>query len=158
MLGLTPIFGTRLGLPVPFIVWLLSAVQFGSFVCLWPIGRLSDRVDRRWVIAGCAMAVSLLSPVIAWPGPTGTGCCRSSSSTVPAALPSMPWRSPTPATFAEPDQMVGVSGGSLLVWAAGAAIGPTVAAPFIDRARATRPVRLHVFDRDSALACSCCGG
>ena len=34
--------------------------------------------------------------------------------------------------FAEPDQMVGVSSGSLLAWAAGAAVGPTVAAPFID--------------------------
>ena len=34
--------------------------------------------------------------------------------------------------FAEPDQMVGVSSSLLLAWAAGAAIGPTVAAPFID--------------------------
>ena len=102
VLGLTPLFGTRLGLPVPFIVWLLSAVQLGSFVCQWPIGRLSDRVDRRWVIAGCATAVALLSPLIAWPGPTSTGCCRCSSSTVPAASPSTRCRSPMAATSPSP--------------------------------------------------------
>ena len=54
VLGLTPIYGTRLGLPVRFIVWLLTAIQLGSFVCQWPLGRLSDRIDRRLVIAGCA--------------------------------------------------------------------------------------------------------
>ena len=36
------------------------------------------------------------------------------------------------ADFAEPDQMVGVSSSLLLAWAAGAAIGPSLAAPFID--------------------------
>jgi MFS family permease len=34
--------------------------------------------------------------------------------------------------FAESDQMVGVSSSLLLAWAAGAAVGPTVAAPFLD--------------------------
>ena len=36
------------------------------------------------------------------------------------------------ADFAEPDQMVGVSSSLLLAWAAGSAVGPTIAAPFID--------------------------
>ena len=36
------------------------------------------------------------------------------------------------ADFAEPDQMVGVSSSLLLAWAAGAAVGPSIAAPFID--------------------------
>jgi hypothetical protein len=36
------------------------------------------------------------------------------------------------ADFAAADQMVGVSSSLLLLWAAGAAIGPTIAAPFID--------------------------
>ena len=133
MLGLTPLFGTRLGLPVSFIVWLLSAVQLGSFVCQWPIGRLSDRVDRRWVIVGCATAVALLSPLIALAGADqhwllplfflyGAGSLTFYAVAIAHG-----------GDFAEPDQMVGVSSGSLLAWAAGAAIGPTAAAPFIDR-------------------------
>ena len=68
VIGLTPVYGTRLGLPVEFTVWLLTAIQLGSFVCQWPLGRLSDRVDRRAIIAGCAAAVSLLSPLIALAG------------------------------------------------------------------------------------------
>ncbi len=133
VLGLTPLFGTQLGLPVSFIVWLLSAVQLGSFVCQWPVGRLSDRVDRRWVIVGCATAVALLSPLIALAGADqhwllplfflyGAGSLTFYAVAIAHG-----------GDFAEPDQMVGVSSGSLLAWAAGAAIGPTAAAPFIDR-------------------------
>ena len=47
VIGLTPVYGTRLGLPVEFTVWLLTVIQLGSFVCQWPPGAPSDRVDRR---------------------------------------------------------------------------------------------------------------
>ena len=133
VLGLTPLFGTELGLPVPFIVWLLSAIQLGSFVCQWPLGRLSDRIDRRWVIVGCGVAVALLSPLIALAGADQHWL-----------LPLFFLYGASSLTFyavaiahggdqAEPDQMVGVSSGSLLAWALGAAVGPSAAAPFLDR-------------------------
>jgi MFS family permease len=133
VLGLTPLFGTRLGLPVPFIVWLLSAIQLGSFFCQWPVGRLSDRVDRRWVIAGCATAVALLSPLIALAGADRQWLLPLFFLYGASSLTFYAVSIAHGGDFAEPDQMVGVSGGSLLAWAAGAAIGPTAAAPFLDR-------------------------
>ena len=133
LLGLTPIFGTRLGLAPAFMVWLLTAFQLGSFVCQWPLGRLSDRVDRRLVIAGCVLAVA--APVgRGGPGwrPTGTGCCRCIFLYGASTLTFYAVAVAHAADFAEPDQMVGVSSSLLLAWAAGAAAGPTLAAPFID--------------------------
>ena len=132
VLGLTPVYGTRLGLPVEFIVWLLTAIQLGSFVCQWPLGRLSDRVDRRAIIAGCAAAVALLSPLIALAGADRSWLLPLFFLYGGTTLSFYAVAVAHAGDFAEPDQMVGVSSGSLLAWAAGAAVGPTVAAPFID--------------------------
>jgi MFS family permease len=131
LLGLTPVYGTRLGLTPSMVVWLLTAFQLGSFVCQWPLGRLSDRVDRRLVIVACVSAVAGLSVATALTGPG------------PALLPLFFLLGGSTLTFyavavahaadfAEPDQMVGVSSSLLLAWAAGAAVGPSIAAPFID--------------------------
>jgi MFS family permease len=68
LLGLTPIYGTRIGLEPRLVIWLLTAFQLGSFVCQWPLGQLSDRVDRRFVLVGCVVAVAALSVVTALGG------------------------------------------------------------------------------------------
>jgi MFS family permease len=132
VIGLTPVYGTRLGLSVELTVWLLTAIQLGSFFLQWPLGRLSDRIDRRSVIAGCALAVAALSLLIVlaqdqrwlllalfflWGG---------------AALSFYAVAVAHASDFADVDQMVGVSSGSLLAWAVGAAIGPSLAAPLLD--------------------------
>lgn len=131
-LGLTPVFGTRLGLSASYAVVLLTAIQLGSFVLQWPLGRLSDRIDRRSIIAGCTGAVAGLSLLIILVGDDPwllaglfflLGGFSLSFYAVSVAHAG---------DFATPDQMVGVSSGSLLAWAAGAAVGPTLAAPFID--------------------------
>jgi MFS family permease len=131
LLGLTPIYGTRLGLEPRMVVWLLTAFQLGSFVCQWPLGRLSDRVDRRLVLVGCAVALALLSVAMAlvtngpWLLPLYFLLGGSALTFYAVAVAHA-------ADFAAADQMVGVSSSLLLLWAAGAAIGPTIAAPFID--------------------------
>lgn len=131
-LGLTPIYGTRLGLPVELIVLLLSLAQLGSLVLQWPLGWLSDRIDRRLVIVGCALGVAALSLLIMQAEAARPwlvllfflwGGCSLSFYAVAVAHAG---------DFARADQMVGVSSGTLLAWAVGAAIGPTLAAPFID--------------------------
>ena len=131
ILGLTPIYGTRLGLEPRMVVWLLTAFQLGSFVCQWPLGRLSDRVDRRLVLVGCVVALALLS--------VATALVTSGPWLLPlyfllggSALTFYAVAVAHAADFAAADQMVGVSSSLLLLWAAGAAIGPTIAAPFID--------------------------
>ena len=116
-----------------FMVWLLSAVQLGSFVCQWPLGRLSDRVDRRWVIAGCVLAVAAaVGRGRPGRGQAGTGCCRCTSFYGASTLTFYAVAVAHAADFAEPDQMVGVSGGRCWPGRRAPPSGPTVAAPFID--------------------------
>ena len=131
LLGLTPIYGTRVGLEPQMVVWLLTAFQLGSFVCQWPLGRLSDRLDRRLVIAGCVLAVAALSVATALAG-AGAWLLPLYFLLGGSTLTFYAVAVAHAADFAEPDQMVGVSSSLLLAWAAGAAIGPSLAAPFID--------------------------
>ena len=131
LLGLTPIYGTRVGLEPQMVVWLLTAFQLGSFVCQWPLGRLSDRLDRRLVIAGCVLAVAALSVATALAG-AGAWLLPLYFLLGGSTLTFYAVAVAHAADFAEPDQMVGVSSSLLLAWAAGAAVGPSLAAPFID--------------------------
>jgi MFS family permease len=131
ILGLTPIYGTRLGLPPSSVVWLLTTFQLGSFACQWPLGRLSDRVDRRLVVVGCVGAVAALSAATALAG-AGPWLLPLFFLLGGSTLTFYAVAVAHAADFAEPDQMVGVSSSLLLAWAAGAAVGPAVAAPFVD--------------------------
>ena len=131
LLGLTPLFGTRVGLDARTTVWLLTSFQLGSFLFQWPLGRLSDRMDRRLVIVGCASMVALLSVVTALI-PAGLWLLGLYLLLGGTSLTFYAVAMAHASDFAEPDQMVGVSSSLLLAWAAGAALGPTVAAPFLD--------------------------
>lgn len=132
VIGLTPVYGTRLGLSVKLTVWLLTAIQLGSFFLQWPLGRLSDRVDRRSVIAGCALAVAALSLLIVLAGDRPLMLLPLFFLWGGSSLTFYAVAVAHASDFADPDQMVGVSSGALLAWASGAALGPSLAAPFLD--------------------------
>ena len=141
--SLMPVWAARLGLHLSLVVVLLAATQLGSLVLQWPLGWLSDRIDRRLVILLCAGAVSLLSVVIALVG-----------GAVPALLVALfgLWGAFSMSFYgvcvahasdhAEPEEMVRVSSGALFAWALGSAMGPLVAAPALD---ALGPAGLFVY-------------
>jgi MFS family permease len=54
--GLGPNFAQRIGLDVGGISAFMAAVLGGTLVLQWPLGWLSDRVPRKYVIAGAALA------------------------------------------------------------------------------------------------------
>src|SRR3546814_19557390 len=49
--GLTPLYAVRLGLQVDDVARLMAATIVGGAVLQWPIGRLSDRGERRTGLA-----------------------------------------------------------------------------------------------------------
>lgn len=131
--GLLPVWGAGLGLDAGLIVTLLSVMQLGSLVLQWPLGWLSDRIDRRQVILACAVAVVALSAAIAVLGATAIwlqltlfmlwGAFSMSVYGVCVAHA---------ADHAKPEQMVGVSSGGLFSWASGTTIGPMLAGPLLE--------------------------
>lgn len=52
--SLAPLYGLHKGLDSAGVAQFLFAVVVGSGLAVWPVGRLSDRMDRRRIIAACA--------------------------------------------------------------------------------------------------------
>lgn len=111
-----------------------SAAFTGSLLLQWPAGRISDRVDRRLVIAGlAALAAASAFALAVWSGQLlnwsavllfflwGAG----SLSFYGIAVAHM-------ADRAEPGKLAQSAAGLLFVWAAGSVIGPLIMGPLVD--------------------------
>ncbi|HYD30656.1 MAG TPA: MFS transporter [Azospirillaceae bacterium] len=59
--GLAPVFGTAYGFGVSGTALFMTALILGGVALQWPLGRLSDRFDRRTVIIGLSAALTLTS-------------------------------------------------------------------------------------------------
>src|SRR5690606_16251309 len=111
-----------------------SAAFTGSLLLQWPAGRLSDRMDRRLVIAALAgLAASASFALALWSGQLlswsasllffiwGAGAL----SFYGIAVAHM-------ADRAEPGKLAQSAAGLLFVWAAGSVIGPLTMGPLVD--------------------------
>ena len=61
LFGIGPIYASELGLGLPEIARFMGILIVSGLLLQLPLGRLSDRVDRRLVIAGTAAAAALAS-------------------------------------------------------------------------------------------------
>lgn len=126
VIAITPVFGVSIGLSQERAAALLFALQAGSLVLQWPLGWLSDRADRRYVIAGLAAGTSLVSililfasargaqDVILWSFAAwgGLALCIYSVCVAHAC------------DIVDPGRIVSTVGTLLFAWAAGVTIGP----------------------------------
>ena len=65
LMSMAPVYAKSSGLGDERVAMILSAIFIGAAVLQWPIGRMSDRVDRRWVLALASLAGAALS-LVAW--------------------------------------------------------------------------------------------
>lgn len=63
-LGLLPVYGVRVGLDVTVAAAALTALIAGNVVFQFPIGWLADRLPKRAVIAGLALATAVLCLIL----------------------------------------------------------------------------------------------
>ena len=54
-LALLPVYGAQNGYNVQYVSWMLVALTLGNVVFQIPLGMLSDKMDRRLVLLGCAI-------------------------------------------------------------------------------------------------------
>jgi MFS family permease len=59
-----PIYALKTGIPAEAAVLWLSAFVIGNIALQWPIGWLADHVDRRVVLASCALASAGLTAAL----------------------------------------------------------------------------------------------
>jgi MFS family permease len=134
--GLAAVFARDTGLSIFHVSLVTGAFLFGPFLMLWPIGRLSDQLGRRRVLAGtvgvvllaCGAMISLphlggslaaLLGLAIFLGGTLTSIYPSSVSHAFDQLPR--------------DQYVAASGGLLLFFSAGATAGPLLGSAAMGR-------------------------
>ena len=124
--GLSPVFLTSSDFNVDVVALFISAVILGGAVVQWPIGKLSDKYDRRLVIIGGAAmgaVICLLMPFVAFSqalvlilGAMFGG----------ALLPIYALAVSHASDHADTEEFVSVAGAVLLSFGAGAVLGPTV--------------------------------
>lgn len=126
--GMAAVHVRRLGLDLVATAHFMTIVILGGVALQWPLGRLSDRLDRRRVIVGCfaaTLAVSLLLSLLTSGGPLLLALGALFGGLSFALYPLCVAHSNDRLLAAE---RVAASGRLVLLYSVGAAIGPLGAA------------------------------
>jgi len=124
------VFGARAGLPSSEIALMMSLTIFAGAVMQFPAGRLSDRTDRRHVLAGMACVAAVAGLLIFFFKPANPYFLISLVVVYGAAANTLyPITVAHANDFASPEDFLKVSGGLLLLYGIGTIIGPTLGGP-----------------------------
>ena len=135
---LAPVFAQRGGMDVAGIAFFMSASVLGGAIGQWPFGRLSDRMDRRWILvsacgiaATCGLVIWLLGVFFEayHQGTLLTLAALWGASAFPLYAISIAHAN----DHASPKEFVEVSSGMLLIYAAGSVVGPLTASVVMDQ-------------------------
>jgi MFS family permease len=128
--SLGPVWAQRRGLDTRAIAVFMASGTLGGFLLTWPLGWLSDRIDRRTVIVGAAVtaAATLLGMVAVVPNDAPLSvlylCVALFGGTI---IPTYSIVIAHVNDSVTPGEFVAASGGLLIVQGLGAAFGPVVA-------------------------------
>lgn len=141
--SLGPVFAQERGMQVSEITLLMVAFVLGGTLSQWPLGWISDRMDRRYVISTTAIGTVGTGLVLAFWSPPGFHTVFVIAVLHGALMVPLYALCVSHANDQAPnDRLVEISGGLLLVYSVGATIGPTVGALFMEGGR---PGGLFVF-------------
>ncbi len=132
--GLGPIYAADRGLSVAQVSTFMGSIILGGMVLQFPIGRLSDRLDRRTILILVALATSACAFGIVW-------ATREASWQILFLAPLYggfaftiyPLSSAQVNDRADPDRLVQISAGLLIAYGIGAIAGPIVASQIMGR-------------------------
>lgn len=128
--SLGPVFADRIGLTTAAITIFMSATVIGGALGQWPIGRLSDKLDRRFVLIGLCMIAAIVGICIRFLTPgQGQGIYLFAIVYGATTFPLYAICTAHMNDHVAEGGFVEASSGLLLVFAAGAVIGPLIASP-----------------------------
>ena len=126
--GLGAVYARRVGLSLADTALFMSAAILGGVLLQWPLGLLSDRFDRRRVlVAGFAGTVAI-GLAIASIAPLGALLMALAIMFGGLAFALYPLCVAHTNDHLDPSRRLGASGGLVLIYSAGAAVGPLAAA------------------------------
>lgn len=126
--SLAPLYAQSQGLAPNQVGWFMAALITGGAASQWPVGKISDRLDRRWMI----VAVALLSSA------AGMALVMSYGGGLPMLLMLAALYGACSLTIyslcvahvndiADPERFIEVASGTLLMYGIGATAGPLIA-------------------------------
>ena len=130
LFGMGAIYARAIGLEVGQVAWFMAFVMIGALCSQWPLGWLSDRVDRRRVMLGAAL-VGGAAPAMVTVGlaePAGSAAFAMMFVLGAAALPLYSLCISQVNDYLSPRQMVGASATLVFVAGCGLITGPLIAA------------------------------
>ncbi|MFN4273472.1 MAG: MFS transporter [Aliihoeflea sp.] len=133
---LGPVYGSRIGISNFEIALMMSVVVLAGAAAQLPVGRVSDRTDRRYVLAGAALGSALFALMVFTFAPRSgtfiivlTGCYGALAYTLYSIAVAHA------NDHADPSEFVQVSGGLLLLYGFGTMVGPVIGAAMMDQMR-----------------------
>jgi MFS family permease len=130
--GMASVYGAAAGLSVGQISGFVAAIFTGAMVLQVPIGWLSDRVDRRWLILGVALVGALSTGVGAFLGVEYRTLLALGFVMGGMALPLYSLFIAYTNDFLQVEDMAAASGGLVFVYGVGAIAGPLVIGQMMD--------------------------
>ncbi len=126
ILGMAPVYASKLGLSVAEVSVFMIALVMGGVVLQWPLGKLSDVFDRRKVILAIAVTAALASLLMqALAGVSFMALLLACALMGGLVLSLYPIFLAYTNDWLEPNQMVAASGTLVLLFGAGAILGPS---------------------------------
>ncbi len=130
--SLGPVFAERIGLDTLAITLFMSTAVLGGAIGQWPLGKLSDRIDRRKVLVGACIAAAAIGVSIRFVYPTlGEGILLLNLLWGITAFPLYAICAAHMNDHVEEGGFVEASSGLLLIFAIGAILGPLIVSPFM---------------------------
>jgi MFS family permease len=131
---LGPVYAARIGLPIAAIATVMAGALIGGALLQVPLGRLSDRFDRRRVLIGVAASAVLISLAIALVQPRDQALVAVFAVVYGAVtFPMYALLVAHANDYAGPGDFVRVASGLLLLYGVGTMVGPVLAAVAMDR-------------------------
>lgn len=126
--GMGPVFAQAGGVPLSGVAIFMAAVMIGGALAQWPVGWLSDRYDRRTILAGTVFLASLSGLILIGlygmpPQFLLVGSALFGALMIPVYSLCISHAN----DYMEPGDFVEASSGLLLLNGAGAVVGPLVA-------------------------------
>ncbi|MBW9065240.1 MFS transporter [Rhizobium herbae] len=126
------VFGRQVGLTDSDVALMMSTTIFAGALMQFPAGRLSDMIDRRYVLSALAAVAATAGALIFLIEPTGVILLIALVSVYGATANALyPIAVSHANDFATPEDFVKISGGLLLLYGIGTIIGPTIGGPIM---------------------------
>ncbi len=125
--SMAPVYGGRIGLTEAEVGLMMSAAIAGGALLQWPIGHVSDRADRRLVLAWVAAGAAAAALGLAAAGLGGNGVLAAAFLYGAAAFAVYPIVVAHLMDHLAHDEILAGNTGVLLLHGVGAAVGPAIA-------------------------------